>query len=494
VDRSGLPASGFIDPRGDNRAEIEALLEGAISSLLDFACRAAEYPPQPLAEEENAATPIAVRGTEEVGKSLPEEGGFAAELLARVEELTRNSMNVAHPRYMGHMDTVASTISMVGDLIASALNNNMLSLEMSPAFSRLEDHLLHQIALRFGLGAAAGGVMASGGTLANLQALTVARNQAFDCFDEGVVGADERPVILASEDAHVSLLKSAMLLGLGTKGLVPVRVDRHGRMEVEDLWRQIQLSRERGERPFCVVGVAGTTITGSIDPLEAIAAVAREEGLWFHVDAAFGGAAIFSNTHKHRLRGIDQADSITFNPQKWLYVAKTCAMVLFRRASILQDHYRLQAPYMREVEDFTNLGEISIQGTRRPDVLKLWLTISHFGRRGLEQLIDQSMELARSFAQRVDQRPWLRRISPTDVSIVCFEVVGDETSPEQWDTFSSRLQSHLMESGAAFFSLPRYHGRRVLKAVLLNPFTEESDLDEAFEAIDRFAAREGWSA
>jgi len=368
----------------------------------------------------------------------------------------------------------------------------MLSLEMSPAFSRLEDRLLHSIALRFGLGATAGGVMAGGGTLANLQALTVARNQTFDCFDNGVGELDGRPVILASEDAHVSILKSAMLLGLGTKGLVPVRTDREGRMEVEDLWRQIQACHERGERPFCVVGVAGTTITGSIDPLEEIGAVAREAGLWFHIDAAFGGAAIFSTTHKHRLRGIDQADSITFNPQKWLYVAKTCAMVLFRRASVLKEHYRLPAPYMRETEDFTNLGEISIQGTRRPDALKLWLTISHFGRRGLEQLIDESMTLAASFAKRVDERNWLQRISPTDVSIVCFQVASEQIAPDRWEEASSRLQQHLMESGAAFLSLPSYHGRRVLKAVLLNPYTDENDVDEVFAAMDRFAAAEGW--
>ena len=472
-------------------------MQGAVESLLDFACHAAESPPQPAMgpespENSSPASTVILRGTGELGKQLPEEGGFAAELISRVEDLTRNSMNVAHPRYLGHMDTIASTISVVGDLVASTLNNNMLSLEMSPAFSRLEDRLLHSIALRFGLGATAGGVMAGGGTLANLQALTVARNQTFDCFDNGVGELDGRPVILASEDAHVSILKSAMLLGLGTKGLVPVRTDREGRMEVEDLWRQIQACHERGERPFCVVGVAGTTITGSIDPLEEIGAVAREAGLWFHIDAAFGGAAIFSTTHKHRLRGIDQADSITFNPQKWLYVAKTCAMVLFRRASVLKEHYRLPAPYMRETEDFTNLGEISIQGTRRPDALKLWLTISHFGRRGLEQLIDESMTLAASFAKRVDERNWLQRISPTDVSIVCFQVASEQIAPDRWEEASSRLQQHLMESGAAFLSLPSYHGRRVLKAVLLNPYTDENDVDEVFAAMDRFAAAEGW--
>jgi glutamate/tyrosine decarboxylase-like PLP-dependent enzyme len=395
-----------------------------------------------------------------------------------------SSMNAGHPGYMGHMDTIASTMSVVGDLLASALNNNMLSLEMSPAFSRLEDRLLRALALRFGLGAAAGGVMAGGGTLANLQALTVARNHAFDCFDAGIQGLPGRPVVLASENAHVSFLKATMLLGAGTRGLVGVKADAQGRMEVDDLWRRLQECRERGDLPYCVVGVAGTTVTGSIDPLEEIGALCREEGLWFHVDAAFGGAAILSEKHKHRLRGVDQADSLTWNPQKWLYVAKTCAMVLFRRAEVLKEHYRLPAPYMRAVDDFTNLGELSIQGTRRPDALKLWLTLAHLGRRGLAQLIDGSYALAEHLADAVDRRDHLRRLSPTDVSIVCFTGSGG-------DAWNSALQHHLLERGTAFLSYPHLHGRRVLKAVTINPYTDTARIDAVMAAVDDFARANG---
>jgi glutamate/tyrosine decarboxylase-like PLP-dependent enzyme len=203
------------------------------------------------------------------------------------------------------MDTMPTTVSVLGDLVASAVNNNMLSVELSPVFSELEVQVTERIADEFGLGPDAGGVLASGGSLANLHALSVARNRAFDVHEGGLAGMDQSPVLFASEVAHTSLQKAAMLLGLGVDAVVPVETDNDSRMDPAALEGAIERAEENGHAPFCVVATAGTTTTGNVDPLPAIRDVADDHDLWFHVDAAYGGALVFSDAEGDRLDGID---------------------------------------------------------------------------------------------------------------------------------------------------------------------------------------------
>ena len=240
-------------------------------------------------------------------------------------------------------------------------------------------------------------------------------------------------MILASAAAHASVAKAAMILGLGTESVVPVAADAGGRMASDALEAVLARVADSGIVPFCVVATAGTTVTGAIDPLAEIAAVAREKGLWLHVDAAHGGALAFSERERHRLAGIEKADSVTFNPQKWLYVAKTCAMLLFRDMGVLERDFRIPAPYMAEAGGFTNLGEITIQGTRHAEVLKLWLALQHLGRRGYGGLVEQGMDLARHLAEGVAARPWLTLATEPDTNLVCFRAAPDDLTPEGQD-------------------------------------------------------------
>lgn len=467
----GLPHHAFVHPFGQNREAIQAVLEAAVHSIVDHLATAGDQVPLP---SEIAFT----------YRPIPDQPGHIATLMESLKEAMAGAMNPAHPGYLGHMDPMPTTASILGDWVTAALNNNMLSVEMSPLLSRLEPQLMAEIARFFGLGDRAGGLLVSGGTLANLQALTVARNVKLGSLNTGLAG-QSAPVIFASELAHTSIQKAAMVLGLGLDGVVLVPSYR-GRMVVDALETCIQQALQEGKQPFAIVATAGTTVTGNIDPLPAIQRLAQAHDLWFHVDAAYGGSLMFSPAHRHRLQGIDQADSVTFNPQKWLYVTKTCASVLFRDLGLLHRHFRVPAPYMDVEGDWVNLGEISVQGTRHPDGLKLWLSLQHLGKSGCAALVDHSYRLAAVMADHIAQRPYLALATEPDMNLVCFRGCPPHLPPDQWDSWNIGLQRFLLQEAQFFLSLPLWQGQRWLKAVLLNPFTTEDHLNDLFAHIDRY--------
>ena len=483
---SVLPRTAFIDPSGDNRDEIEALLQKTVTLLLDEMTQASRRSPLPNGGSLfESLTQWA---------SIPEQPVDFDELLVGLRSLIQQSMNAAHPGYIGHMDSTPTTISVVGDLLAAALNNNMLSVEMSPVFSRLEPLVLKQIAARFGLGTKAGGVMVSGGSLANLQALTVARNIAFDAVKKGVTGLARRPVFFVSEAAHSSMQKAAMMMGLGSEAAIALRTNTNSQIDIADLKARLSQAESSEQQPFAIVATAGTTVTGNIDPINEMARIARQHQLWFHVDAAYGGSLMFSEVQRSRLAGIEQADSITFNPQKWLYVAKTCATVLFKDFALLKTHFRISAPYMGDDPQWPNLGELTVQGTRHADTLKLWLSLQHIGTTGYSQIISRNYEMTSHFAQCVESRPYLRLASEPEMNLVCFRLETDGADSKQQDSANADLQRYLLNpdeaesnyTDAVFLSLPTYRNQRWLKAVLLNPYTQRSTVDALFTRIDAF--------
>ena len=473
MNRSHVPETAFIDPGGNNADSVHDIAEEVLDQLFEQLEGAEDRSPLPT-----ESTPPAV--------TIPESPQTHEDLLDDLETIVDGSMNPAHPGYIGHMDTMPTTVSVLGDLVASAVNNNMLSVEMSPVFSELEVQVTETIAGEFDLGPDAGGVLTSGGSLANLHALSVARNQTFDIHEGGLAGLDREPVLFASEVAHTSLQKAAMLLGLGTDAVVAVETDDHSRMEPGSLAKAIERTERDGRAPFCVVATAGTTTTGNIDPLPAIRDITNDHDLWFHVDAAYGGALVFSEAERDRLDGIEAADSVTFNPQKWCYVAKTCAMSLFADVDVLQENFRVGAPYMRGDDAIPNLGELSVQGTRRAEVLKLWLTFQHLGRDGLEQLIDESYRLTGVLRNRVTEHERLELASEPEMNIVCFRAVPEWCPPEARDDLNSQLQQALLAEQDIFVSLPTYRDSRWLRIVLLNPFTGEDTIQQLFGGIDTF--------
>lgn len=478
MDRSALPDAAFVDPGGGNAAAVESLVTDVVDTLLDALATAEDRPPLP-------ADPAPLDAT------VPEQPRTDDAITAALDRVVQGSMNPAHPGYVGHMDTIPTTVSVLGDLVAAGVNNNMLSAEMSPVFTELEHALTATVAEAFDLGSDAGGVLAAGGSLANLQALAVARNRAFDVADAGVDASRSQPVAFASTAAHTSLRKAAMLLGLGTDAIVPVETDPNGRMRPDALEDAVSDASAAGNRPFCVFGTAGTTTTGNVDPLDELASVAARHDCWFHVDAAYGGALAFAPDRQHLLNGVEHADSVTFNPQKWCYVAKTCAMVLFADRDALVEDFRVGAPYMRQDEGRPNLGEVSVQGTRHADVLKLWLTFQHLGRSGLQALVEESYRLTAHARESVAARPALELATDPETNIVCFRAAPDRCDPGEYDALNDALQASLLADADVFVSLPTYRGSKWLRMVLLNPYTDVETLDVLFEHVDAFLANPG---
>lgn len=476
MNQQELPANAFIDPSGSNRDSIENFLSKAIHRILSVVSSSETR--SPLPKDINIPT-----------QTIPEESIGDEKLIDLLETLLLSSVHPSHPGWIPHMDPLPATASLIGDFAAASVNNNMLSVEMSPAFSRLEQQVVHRICQLFNLGPNASGVLCSGGSLANLQALAVARNEKLKTKEGGVQELPKKPVFFASEVAHTSIQKAAMILGLGEDSVRLVPVDSDSKMIASELEAAIKQARRDGKTPFCVVATAGTTTTGNIDPLEDIGKISQQENLWYHVDAAYGGALVFSDTHKGKLAGISGADSITFNPQKWLYVAKTCAMVLFKDQHQVVDNFRIGAPYMEEDEDLINLGEISLQGTRHADILKLWASFQHIGRKGFQQLIDESYYLTNLLHDKLNAINCIQLASTPEMNIICFRGQPEWVSSSKWDAWNKGLQEYLLDKHEIFFSSPTYRDCKWLRTVLLNPFVNKQTIQTIIRGITNYIVK-----
>ena len=469
----------FIDPTGANRDAMGAMGRRFVDALVDTLGTAARRPPLDMSDP--GPFPDALR--------LPEAPVPLDTILDDFRRLiVPGVMNAAHPGYLGHMDTMAGAVPTFSALLSAGLNNNPLFFEESPSITRLESELTEGFAGLFGLPGGSGGMLTTAGTLANLTAMLLARLRAAPAADEDGLSGEPPMTIFASELAHVSLEKAAITLGFGRRRLVKVPADARHRMDPTALAEAVAASRSRGERPVAVVATAGTTVVGSIDPLGAVADVARREGLWFHVDAAYGGTLVLSPTHRAKLAGIERADSITFNPQKWMYIPKACAMLLIRDLSSARKLLHAKAPYtLPALPGAVNLGDHAVQGTRHADALKLWMGIRAFGLSALGRLVDEQIALAGVFAERIRASGPLSMVNDPEMNIVGWGAFGAEGGDASDSVRNSLLQQLISRKGRVWVSCPEFRGRRILRTLFLNPYTTTAEVDALVEdALEAF--------
>ncbi|HEV2827329.1 MAG TPA: aminotransferase class V-fold PLP-dependent enzyme [Pyrinomonadaceae bacterium] len=432
---------------------------------------------------------------------LPEQGIALDEILARfTTDVLPHAMQVPSPRYFGQFNPTPLPIGVWADALSSSLNQNAGAWRNGPTSAMIEARVLRWLCELIGYGPQSFGVLASGGTEANLIALKCARDSvagqtSLPLHTYGLRSAPADLTVYASEQCHFSIERSVDILGLGRNSLRKIATDKDFHVRPDALQKQLDQDRAAGFLPCCIIGVAGATSTGVIDPLEELAALARENNCWYHVDAAYGGTLAFSEQHREKLTGIQSADSITFDPHKWMFVPFACGAVLVRDGGrTLRDAFDITPEYLNEdrggadVEfDFFRYGQM---GTRRFSSLKLWMALKFMGRAGYAAVIERQIELTEYLAARLDQLPDFVRVSPVETAVCCFRFLpanaANATGVEQ-DRLQQRLQQTIEQGGEAWITTTVLNGRRALRVNINSFLTRRRHVDDLVDLLVRTA-------
>lgn len=424
---------------------------------------------------------------------LPEKGISLEDILARFrEDVAPNAMGVPSPKYFGQFNPTPLPIGVWADALSSMLNQNAGAWRNGPSSAMIEARVIRWLCDLLNYGPQSFGTLASGGSEANLIALKCARDSmAADIKDVGVRRASGDLVIYASEQCHYSIDKSADILGLGRSGLRKIPTDGRFHISLDALKDAMARDRDAGLLPCCVVGVAGTTSTGVVDPLESLAEIAREYRCWYHVDAAYGGPLAFSAKHKDMLRGIELADSITFDPHKWMFLPFSCGATLVRGGGrVLRDAFDMSPEYLSEdrggadVEfDFFRYGQM---GTRRFNSLKLWMALKFMGREGYAKTVERQIALTKYLAQQLDELPDFNRLGEVETAVCCFRFLPKpDLDGAELDRLQQRLQQIIERSGEAWLTTTVLHGRRALRVNINSFLTEQHHIDDLIKLLVR---------
>ncbi len=437
-------------------------------------------------------TPAVVR--QAVALDIPEQPLSDDELLAHLQAIVDHSLRPGSGGFLAYISGGGTVPGAIADLLASGVNPNVGGWVLSPAATEIELQLVRWLASRFGLPADAGGQFVGGGSLANLTALKLARDRAV--ADVRIRGLQHAPPLAfyCSTEAHFTIDRAADVLGLGESAVRKVEVDERLAMRVDELVRLVEADRAAGVRPVAISANGGSTGTGAIDPLEAIADVATRFGLWLHVDAAYGGAAMLSDELRPLLRGIERADSITFDAHKWLYAPLLSAVVLVRDGTRSGASFSAHASYVeqdREVADRgVDLGFEGLQLSRSFAALRVWVALLAHGRAAFARRIEHDVALTKWLADLVDELPDLQLVCPPSLSICCFRYVPSGVDDEAYlDRLNTRVMTELQLDGRVFPSNALVHGRTAIRSCIVGYRTEAEHLQRLLDLTREIGAR-----
>ncbi|RIV41645.1 pyridoxal-dependent decarboxylase [Micromonospora radicis] len=453
---------------------------------------------------EGRATPVAPGGPTAVRAYaedvlaeplLPAAGGKPAEVLRQLVQAYANwAVDVSHPATVARMQCPPTAVAVAADLVTSALNQSMHAWEAGPFALELERRLIQDLADLVGYGTDAGGTVTAGGSISNIMAMLVARDEAYQrrfgrsTFDSGIAVGGVRPVVLCTETVHFSVDRGASIAGIGADGIIRVPADELGRMIPAEADR-ILTELPAGHLPVMLFVCAGSTDFGWVDPLPELAEVARRHGVWLHADAAYGGGALFSDRLRPLFDGLAEADSVTLDLHKFGWVPASAGIFLTRDAAHLE-HLAAQQTSLNAPDDvaegFVGRYGHSIQATRRCDALKIAATLRAYGRDGIGAMVDACHDLSRYGAARVGREPKLELAAEPVLSTVLFRYLPDGDTDV--DTFNSGLRRQLMRDGHAMLArvfLPNAGGGKDvwLKLMLLNPATTGEQLDQVIDDV-----------
>ena len=445
-----------------------------------------------------AGRPVFVPTTAEavrklVEEPLPQSGTPFPELLAMIRDVvSRYSRHSAHPRLFGYVCSPGAPITAVSHMIAAALNINATCWRSAPSATEMEHVVINWMKEMLGYPAGAGGLLVSGGSMANFAGLAAARSaKAPGNVVRDGMAASPRMCVYVSEEGHFSIIKAAGMLGIGESNVRQIKTDSQLRIDLADLERHVERDRAAGYLPFCVVANAGTTSTGAFDPLGDLADFARRHNLWLHVDAAYGGFAALAHSARHFFARIAEADSVALDPHKWLYGPMGCGCVLYKDPETARAAFSHDADYIRRIglvrDEAFAFWDYGPELSRPFRALDLWVLVKYVGAAALAEAIESNIACAKHLEALVNASDDFEMLAPVGLSIFCFRhkprgFAGD------LDAHNEQALVRLQRDGGSYLSNARIAGRFALRGCVLNYRTTLEDMQTLLEDVWRAAA------
>jgi L-2,4-diaminobutyrate decarboxylase len=406
------------------------------------------------------------------------------------EKLLQQSIHLHHPRCCGHQVAPPAPITALAELFSALLNNSMAVYEVGPAGTAIEKAVLGWLARRLGMAAASDGVLTSGGSLGNLTGLLAARQErgGSDPWEEGA-RAGLPMAVMVSEESHYSVARALKIMGLGRQGLITLPVNDRLQVRPELLGSTLLDAQAAGRQVIAIVANACSTSTGTYDPLPEIGEFAKKNGLWFHVDAAHGGAACFSPKYRHLVAGLEGADSLVIDFHKMMLCPALATAVLFRDGAVLNRIFSQKASYLlpeRQQMPWQDIARGTIECTKKMIGLKIMLLLKTFGEGIFSEYVTRVYDLTRAFAAVLKSEGDFKLAVEPQANIVCFRHQPVEVPVGQWGRYNARLRRQLVVHGRFYIVQTTIAGEIYLRLTLMNPFTNLGDLQDLLAEVRRF--------
>ncbi|WP_299453048.1 pyridoxal-dependent decarboxylase [uncultured Microscilla sp.] len=414
---------------------------------------------------------------------------FANGLSEYFKEFLRDSIHIHHPRYMGHQISTTAPIAALAAMMSDFLNNGMGIYEMGQSSVAMEHLVVQRLTQKMGFDDKAGGFLTSGGTLANLTALLAARRKqaTANVWQEG----NQQPLaLMVSEQAHYCVERAVKIMGWGDAGIIKIPVDEQFCLRTDLLQSYYEQAIAQGKEVVAVVGSACSTATGSYDNLEAIADFCGQHNVWFHVDGAHGASAVFSDKHRHKVQGINRADSVVMDFHKTLLVPALATGLVFKDVNDSYNTFAQNAHYLwndDEEQEWFNFAKRTFETTKFPMGFKIFTVWSYYGDALLEEMIDTIYDLGDTFAQLLQQHPSFELATPPACNIVCFRYTATQ---EDLSKINSLIRQQVLAEGKFYIVQALLNGETYLRVTLANPATTAQDLEDLLEHIVQIAQRQ----
>jgi aromatic-L-amino-acid decarboxylase len=421
----------------------------------------------------------------------PEHGESMENILGDVDRLIAPALtHWSHPSFFAYFATSTSGPGILGELLSAAFDNKSMLWRTSPASTELEEVVLDWLRQMMGLDSDMTGIIYDTASVSSMHAIAAAREGVEKRIrEDGMSGRPDLPLlrVYVSEQAHSSIEKAVITLGLGQRGLRKIPTDSQFRMDAGALKDAINEDKRDGYLPFCIVATVGTTSTSSIDPVEKIIPIVEEHAMWLHIDAAYAGSAAVVPELRHILAGCERADSLVTNPHKWLFTPFDLSVLYCRHMDLLKRAFSLVPEYLRtpEQEKVRSGSDYGIQLGRRFRALKLWMVMRYFGHEGLAARIREHCRIARLFASLVDESPDWELMAPVPLALVCFRAKPEGVPVESLDALNEKIMHRVNASGRALLSHTRLNDKLTLRLSVGNIRTTEQHVRNVWQLLNQ---------